>query len=55
MTISDDLFRAVLALDAYNRGYNSSKRSPDAAQRKSGLTARLAGFYPQDNVLELAA
>ena len=23
MTISDDLFRAILAMDAYNRGYNA--------------------------------
>jgi hypothetical protein len=23
MAISDDLFRAILAMDAYNRGYNS--------------------------------
>jgi hypothetical protein len=38
MTISEDLFLAILSMDAYNRGYNSGMGDPNA-----GLAGNLLG------------
>jgi len=32
MAISNDLFLAILAMDAYNRGYNAGIKDPNAGQ-----------------------
>jgi hypothetical protein len=39
-----DLFRAILAMDAYNRGYNAGVKSP-AAGGYRGVTGELQGSY----------
>ena len=38
-----DLFRAILAMDAYNRGYNAGIKSQGAAERE-GLTGTQIGL-----------
>ncbi len=38
-----DLFRAILAMDAYNRGYNAGVRSPGAPATE-GLTGSQLGL-----------
>jgi hypothetical protein len=43
MSISKDLFLAILAMDAYNRGYNAGIKSPDAAPNQ-GLTGTHIGL-----------
>jgi hypothetical protein len=43
MAISDDLFRAILAMDAYNRGYNAGIRSENAGPNE-GLTGTQIGL-----------
>jgi hypothetical protein len=43
MAISDDLFRAILAMDAYNRGYNAGIKSEGAGPRE-GLTGTQIGL-----------
>jgi hypothetical protein len=61
MAISDDLFRAILAMDAYNRGYNAgigsgplglggvgSQIGNATVTRQDGeATAQAAGFFAQ--------
>ncbi len=40
-TTNADLFRAILAMDAYNRGYNAGIKSPGAAADQGLLGSQL--------------
>ncbi|MFY8040605.1 MAG: hypothetical protein ACOVN4_13210, partial [Bosea sp. (in: a-proteobacteria)] len=42
-TTNADLFRAILAMDAYNRGYNAGIKSPNAGPDQ-GLTGTMIGL-----------
>jgi hypothetical protein len=53
MSVSNDLFLAILSLDAYNRGYNSGVNMNGTAignaqlSTGSGITGQDVGFYAQ--------
>jgi hypothetical protein len=58
MTISDDLFRAILAMDAYNRGYNAGidfGANADAIDTQIGNATISARTTPNDTAAQAAS
>ncbi len=58
MTISDDLFRAILAMDSYNRGYNSGINfgpNSDAIGTQIGNATISARTAPDDTAARAAS
>ncbi len=58
MTISDDLFRAILAMDTYNRGYNAGidfGANADAIYTQIGNAAISARTTPNDTAAQAAS
>ncbi len=52
MAISDPLFKAILAMDSYNRGYGQGIDMPDGIDSKSGIHSKIgnATFSKQSDI-----